>query len=189
MQDRPPPHDPRSDEQLIDAINRGDDRAFEALYYRYRDWVINLAYRTMGDREAALDVMQETFAYLLRKTPNLELTAKMTTFLFPVVRHLAIAARKKSARFVSPSNDLPDPPVPADNPDDAVESPREALGRVMAGLSETHREVVLLRFVDDLSLAEIAQAMDVPVGTIKSRLHHALKALQDDEATRKYFEM
>lgn len=58
--------DPRSDEQLIAAINAGDAAAFEALYRRYRDWVAGLALRFTGDHGLALDVLQETFMYLLQ---------------------------------------------------------------------------------------------------------------------------
>src|SRR5437773_11456375 len=74
--------DPRSDQQLIAAINDGDADAFEVLYRRYRDWVANLAYRFTGDRELALDVLQETFLYFLRKFPGFILTAQLKTFLY-----------------------------------------------------------------------------------------------------------
>ena len=74
---------------MVDA-NRGDASAFEALYLRYRDWVVRLALRFTADREEALDVMQDTFAYLLKKFPGFRLTARMTTFLYPVVRNIAL---------------------------------------------------------------------------------------------------
>lgn len=57
----------------------------------------------------------------------------------------------------------------------------------MAALPETHREVVLMRFVDDMSLGEIAEALGIPLGTVKSRLHNALETLRHDPATRRYF--
>ena len=59
---------------------------------------------------------------------------------------------------------------------------------VLATLPEEQREVLRLRFVDGLSLAEVAEAMDIPLGTVKSRLHHALQTLRQDERTRKFFE-
>jgi len=61
------------------------------------------------------------------------------------------------------------------------------LQSVLAGLSEAHREVVLLRFVDGLSLEEIAFATEAPLGTVKSRLHNALKLLRDNPRTRELF--
>jgi RNA polymerase sigma-70 factor (ECF subfamily) len=64
---------------------------------------------------------------------------------------------------------------------------RAELAAALAGLSPPQREVVLMRFVDDLELAEIAAALDVPLGTVKSRLHHALARLRDDPGTRDAF--
>ena len=176
------PSDPQSDQALIEAINAGDVDAFEALYHRYRDWVVRLAWRFTGNHDDALDVLQEAFAYLLRKFPGFRLTARMTTFLYPVVKNLSIAARRKSSRFVSNSEALFD--VAATNRD---EDHRSDLAAAMAVLPETHREVVLMRFVDDMSLAEIAGALNVPVGTVKSRLHNSLKTLKDDERAKRYF--
>src|SRR6478609_3768000 len=79
----------QTDLELIGAISRGDPAAFETLYYRYRDWVIGLAQRFTGDPDSALDVMQETFLYLLRKFPGFQLTANFKTFLYPAVRNLS----------------------------------------------------------------------------------------------------
>src|SRR5439155_19666095 len=80
---------------LIADINAGDAGAFDAIYYRYRDRVMRLAIRFTGDHADALDVLQETFAYLFRKFPGFVLTAQMTTFLYPVVRNLSLAARRQ----------------------------------------------------------------------------------------------
>jgi RNA polymerase sigma-70 factor (ECF subfamily) len=91
----------QSDQELIEQANKGDSDAFEALYYRYRDWVYRLAWRFTGNQSDALDVLQETFAYLLGKFPGFELTAAMTTFLYPVVRHTSLAIRRKNRRFAS----------------------------------------------------------------------------------------
>src|SRR3954463_4905677 len=101
----------RNDQQLIDALNAGDVRAFDAIYGRYRDWVVRLATRTTGNPDDALDVLQETFTYVFRKFPGFRLTASMTTFLYPVVKNLSIAARRKRTRMAST---------------DAIESPEPA---------------------------------------------------------------
>jgi RNA polymerase sigma-70 factor (ECF subfamily) len=176
--------DPHSDARLIAAINAGDARAFDTLYLRYRDWTASLAYRFIGDRDLALDVTQETFIYLLRKFPGFTLTAQMKTFLYPVIRHLAIAAAQKSRRIAPGLNDeaaLAQAAAPAEPPvgDD--------LAAVLAILPAGQREVLMLRFVDDLPLQEIASAMGLPLGTVKSRLHLGLAALRGDERTKKYF--
>jgi RNA polymerase sigma-70 factor (ECF subfamily) len=176
------PHgDPRSDSDLVRAINRGDSHAFASLYHRYRDWVLRLAWRFTGDEADALDVLQDTFTYLLEKFPGFRLTAKMTTFLYPVVKHTAIRRRSHRRRTVSADDVLEHmqaPPRPAG---------REELAAVLANLPLGQREVVLMRFVDEMSLKEIAGALDIPLGTVKSRLHYALKTLREDDRTRAYF--
>ena len=174
----------RTDLELIAAINAGDDAAFEALYFRYRDWVSALAWRFTGDHSAALDVLQETFLYLLRKFPGFRLTASLKTFLYPAVRNLSIAARRKAERYQASESQMAAwENLPA--PINAYAG--DELAAALSALSAEHREVLLLRFVDDLSLAEIAAATEVPLGTVKSRLHHALDALRNDERTKKFF--
>lgn len=182
----PPPTDPRSDAELVAALNGGDAAAFDALYFRYRDHVVRLAYRFTGNEQDALDVLQDTFAYLHRKFPGFRLTAAMSTFLFPVVKHLAQAARRKRLRMAGDEAALGAAVAADAGPD--VGGARAELSAVLAGLSETHRQVVLLRFVDGFSLEEIAAALHIPLGTVKSRLHNALSALRDDPRTRAYFE-
>lgn len=151
------------------------------LYYRHRDYVVRLAMRFTNHPDDALDVLQETFRYLLSKTPHLTLTASLTTFLYPAIKHLSIAARQKRARFAPPPADAPDPVAPA------IAGVSD-IAPLLAGLPESQAEVVLLRFVDDLSLDEIAAALGIPLGTVKSRLHNALAALRADPRTREFFE-
>jgi RNA polymerase sigma-70 factor, ECF subfamily len=175
-----------SDADLIVAVNSGDLAAFEAIYRRYRDWVVHLAHRFTGDEGLALDVSQETFVYFLRKFPGFRLTAHLKTFLYPAVKNLAIAARRKRDRYQTGEEGeyfletLASPEPSASRPN--------GLAAVLAGLPEEQREVLLLRFVDSLSLAEIAGAMAIPLGTVKSRLHNALATLRSAPRTRAFFE-
>lgn len=172
----------KSDEELIALVNDGDVDAFEALYYRYRDWVYRLAWRFTRNHADALDVVQDTFAYLLRKFPGFELTASMTTFLYPVVKHTSFAVRRKSRRFSSDDETLSEIAAPA-----AAETSRAELAAVLGVLSDEQREVLLMKYVDDMSLKEIAAALNIPIGTVKSRLHQTLQRLRDDRRTRDYF--
>ena len=178
--------DAPSDRELIAAINGGDAAAFEILYFRYREWVVSLAFRFTVDSDAALDVLQETFLYVMRKFPGFRLTANFKTFLYPAVRNLSIAARRKAERYQASEEavkQLENTPAPTGPEPAAVD-----LNIVLSELPEEQREVILLRFVDGLSLNEIAAAMEIPLGTVKSRLHNALQTLRQDQRTRDYFE-
>jgi RNA polymerase sigma-70 factor, ECF subfamily len=178
--------DAPSDQQLIAALNAGDANAFEPLYFRYRDWVVALAHRFTGDESLALDVMQESFLYFLKKIPGFRLTAQFKTFLYPAVKNLSIAARRQATRVQSTEAEQQHL---AQLPADEITLTNSAeLSVALANLSEDHREVLLLRFVDDLPLAEIATAVCVPVGTVKSRLHHALETLRSDQRAKEFFE-
>jgi RNA polymerase sigma-70 factor (ECF subfamily) len=181
-----PQPDLRTDQQLIAAINAGDATAFEVLYFRHRDWVVNLACRLTGNEDLALDVMQETFLYLLRKFPGFRLTANLKTFLYPAVKNLSIAARRKAGRYQSTEAEQQFlEQVPAAN---ALPNQTTDLATALANLSAEHREVLLLRHVDALALAEIAEAVGIPLGTVKSRLHNALEFLRHDQRAKQFFE-
>ena len=177
--------DPRSDLELVVAVNRGDWAAFDALYHRHRDWAFRLAWRFAGNEADAHDILQETFVYLAQKLrAGLDLHAGITTLLYPAVKHTALALKRKRARW-RPMNDDPDIPAP---PQEAPPgTARSELAAALATLSDPHREVLLMRFVDDMTLEEIAFALAIPIGTVKSRLHHALAELREDERIHRYF--
>ena len=173
----------RSDQELIAAANAGEAAAFEVIYFRYRDWVVHLAFRLTSDREQALDVMQETFLYLLKKFPGFSLTCQIKSFLYPVVKHLALNSVARAKRY-----------EPGEQLFNALEAPQvqpaehESLRAALRKLPVVQREAVILRFLEGFDLAAIAEALEVPVGTVKSRLHHALEALRHDPALRDYFD-
>jgi RNA polymerase sigma-70 factor (ECF subfamily) len=186
-----------ADAELVERINAGDAAAFETLYLRYRDWTARLAFRYTHDRDEALDVVQETFSYVLRKFPGFELRARFTTFLFPTVKHLALSRRERRSRMRLTGDAAEageaeaasgrgragagegDPQAERDFRDDA--------GSLLRSLNADQREAVLLRFVDDLSIEEIALATGAAEGTVKSRLHHAVRKLRADPVVRDYF--
>jgi len=171
-----------TDDELIARANLGEAAAFEELYRRYRDWVVRLALRFTATEEDAYDVLQETFAYFFRKFPGFELTAALKTFLYPVVKHIALDLRRKRR----PAADVDE--LAEVLPAPAVSESASDVARILESLPPLHREVALLRFVDDLSLPQIAAALDVPLGTVKSRLHHAVAALRKANRGGKFFE-
>ncbi len=165
----------RSDRALLDAFRRGDGDAFRQLYERHRAFVLRVAMRFGGaDNELALDVLQETFAWLARRAPDLELRHRLSTLLYPVARHLVRDHRVRRERYPDGDGDpdaLPSPEPPPGFGDD--------LRDWFQGLGPLQQEILGLRFADELSLEEIAAALDIPVGTAKSRLHNALRQLRE----------
>lgn len=173
--------DRRTDAELVRLCNEGGAteaaRSFEALYARHRDYVMRVAFRFVRDPDIALDVLQDTFTYLLHKFPppgeGLVLTAQLTSLLYPVAKNSAISHMRKVDRLSSAGGPDPDE-LAAELPDDSGD-----LLRVVRELPDERQEVIILRFVDDMSLADIAAALDIPLGTAKSRLHLAIKQLRD----------
>ena len=136
---------------------------------------MRLAMRLTGHHEDALDVLQETFAYFARKFPGFELTAALTTFFYPAVKNFSIAARRKRQRAVSDNQEM----LPLIVETGSTQSQSiDGLSETLATLSDSHREILVMRFVDDMTQPEIAAALDVPLGTVKSRLHHAIAAVR-----------
>jgi len=135
--------DPTSatDRELVERANCGDARAFELLYERYREWIVAVAYRTVGDRDIALDSLQDTIAYWLTKFPGFVLLGQVKSFLYPVVRHLAIDAARKRRR----SGELPSE---FDRAADCSSSVGDAssLHAALERLPARQREVLLLHF-------------------------------------------
>jgi RNA polymerase sigma-70 factor, ECF subfamily len=179
--------DTRSDVELVAAVNDGDWPAFDALYYRYKDWTFRLAWRFCGNETDAADTVQEVFVYLAGKFRGggggtgrhggLELKAGLTSLLYPAVKHTALALKRKRMRLklLPEEIDIPQPPPGAE-----ASAARAELASVLRGLSDAHREVLLMRFVDDMTLEQIATALAIPLGTAKSRLHHALAGVRED---------
>ena len=171
----PEPLEHTDDGGLIALANRGRADAIETLYLRYRDWVVRQAFRYTRSRDDTLDVLQETFAYLISKFPNFELRSKMTTFLFPVVRSLSLTLINKRSRTTSLENGVPEP---SEAPDVEPSTGSDNLARAVASLPLEQREVIHLRFTEEMPLAEISEVLGIPLGTVKSRLHNALDKLR-----------
>ena len=182
--------DPRSDETLVKTCNQGHPRAaaaaFEALYLRHKDYVLRVALRFTSDIDTALDVLQDTFVQLLRRLPptgeGITLTARLTTLLYPIAKNTAISAERKAGRFPVADDVTPDhvPARPGREDED--------IGRLLALLPPGQREALTLRFVDGLSLSEIAEVLSIPEGTVKSRLHGGIANLRASPLLDDFFD-
>ena len=125
--------------------------------------------------------------YLLRQFPppgpGLELRARLSTYLYPIAKNSTLTLLRQSRRSPSAAIEPDELPAPAGADDGG-----DDLDRLLASLPPERREILSLRFVDELSLEEIATALGIPLGTVKSRLHLAIRALREHPATKNFFE-
>ena len=154
-----------------------DDRQFEELYEKYADDVLRMSYFYLGDRQQAEDVTQDVFVRLLTHTPELE-PGKEKAWLLKVAlnrcRDLWRAAWVKRVVLGSPAMELA--PAP-DRMDERLE--QEELMNAIRKLPADFRDVILLHYYQGYGIAEMAQMLKVPEGTISSRLSRGRKKLEE----------
>lgn len=165
-----------SDNKLIKLANRGDEEAMNTLYFRYREWVYGLAFRLCGNREDAQEILQEVFMYFYNKFPGFELRSSLKTFLYPVVKNITISNIRKKRKIIHL-----DDSATQSIPDDTLNWAEEFrnLSDYLDGFSKEEKELVFLRYYDEMQLSEIADIFKVPVGTIKSRINRLLSRIRE----------
>jgi RNA polymerase sigma-70 factor (ECF subfamily) len=170
---------------LVERCRRGEIAAFEPLVERYRERVWRLALGYVRDREEAWDVAQEAFVRAWQALPSFRGQSAFYTWLFRIVVNVATdRMRQRAARGRAFGTD----PVPEEEwervaadptggPEDAAEhaEERERIGRALRALPEHHRTIIMLSDLEGLSYREIAEVLDIPMGTVMSRLHNARK--------------
>lgn len=175
----------RSDEALCVAVGRGDEAALRALVQRHRDRAFAILLRSTAREADAEDLFQELWLRVVRAAASFDPSQRFAPWLFRIAVNLARdAARRRAAlHHALPTRDgiLPDGADEAPLPDEQlVEAGRaRALRAAIAALPAGQREVVVLRWLEGLGEAETAEAAGIPPGTVKSRLHHAAKALRE----------
>lgn len=122
---------------------------------------------------AADDLVQESFLQLARQLRAGQAVSSPRAYLFGIARHLSLAFLRKQGRAPEPLDAVPEQPAVAE-PDDRLEAARETI----ASLPALQREILDLRFAHSLSYADMATALNIPVGTVRSRLHHAVALLR-----------
>jgi RNA polymerase sigma-70 factor, ECF subfamily len=186
--------DPADDRDLVRRVQEGDHEAFRALYTRYHRRAYAVAYGVVKNKQDALDVVQDGFVKVHKHIDKFQGTSSFYTWLYRIIMNLAIdhVRRRRNAKGleyddrvgrdddeIAGSSSLL-PRILDANPGKTVIR-RELLDRIQAALEELpeyHRAVILLREVEGLSYEEMAQVLDVPKGTIMSRLFHARKKMQ-----------
>jgi RNA polymerase sigma-70 factor (ECF subfamily) len=161
----------------------GDIPAFEAFFRQYERLVFKNAYLVTGTRDEADDVLQEVFVAVWKSRRTFDpAKGKVTTWLHRITINKCLEMKRKKTVKTTPLEDV-DPPA-ADLADDVLVSRQEyeKLMAAMKNLDPKHRAVLVLRYFNDLSYEEIAHAVGVPLGTVKSRINSGLKMLRGEFA-------
>ena len=164
-----------SDEALMLEFQRGSRPAFEELFERYRAPLFGFFRRRLASRERAEDLTQETFLAVVQATARYEPRARLKTYLYGIAYHLLAAERRKLKANAAPHLELLEDRelAAADSPEAALWV-REALEK----LDATEREILMLREYEQLSYAEIAGVLRLPVNTVRSRLFRSRMAVK-----------
>lgn len=176
-----------TDEELIERFQNGDVYAFEQIVQRYKDQLLNFAYRFLGDIEDSEDIVQETFLRIFRKKNAYKNIAKFSTWIYTITGNLAkteLRRRKKrklfslsGLKYDNKEYEIPDTRRdPEEQADSAVKG--EIVQSAINSLSPKFKEVIILRDVQELSYEEISSIVKVPLGTVKSRVNRARLKLQ-----------
>ena len=171
------------DAQLVDRLRRGDPRAFEELVIAHQHRVFGVALRMLGSRAEAEEAAQEVFLRAHRAIADFRGDAKLSTWLYAIVSRLCLNRLASGERRLLREGEETLARIPSGHASPADELERSerdaALHRAIAELSDERRMVVVLRDLEGLSYEEIAAALDLELGTVRSRLHRARLDLKE----------
>jgi RNA polymerase sigma-70 factor (ECF subfamily) len=171
------------DTDLVRRIQRGDMEAFEALFFKYQGQIYRTGLAITRDPGAAEEVLQDCFYKTYLNIMNITGDGSLSPWLHRVAVNLSCNAIKKRRMHTEPLDDVSEGHFASDphqSPEAQAER-AELQGTMRAAINALplkHRLVITLHYLQDFSLPEIAYILDLPVGTVKSRLHHARKALR-----------
>jgi RNA polymerase sigma-70 factor, ECF subfamily len=171
--------DSLTDEELLERVARSRDQdAFEVLYERYARAVFSLVVRILRDRHTSEDVAQEAFAAVWRAAAGYHRgRGSAAGWMFAIARNAAIDASR--ARVPLVVGELPDRPDPSPLPDAQAISELESFRVHLAvdSLPDREREVIELAYFSGLAQSEIAEQLELPLGTVKTRTRSALQRM------------
>jgi RNA polymerase sigma-70 factor (ECF subfamily) len=175
----------RSDEELVEACRAGEASAFDVLVARWEDRIRGAAFRFLGSEDEARDVAQEAFLKAFRGLSGFKQEARFSSWLYQIATNLCRdRLRRRKTRTTVSLEELEEAgPVIVEMRPGAHErllqqDLAELVRRAIDALPEEQREVVILKEYQGLTFLEIAQALDVPVSTVKTRLYRGLGQLR-----------
>lgn len=165
----------------MERLLEGDESGLDELVRRYQGPLFGLAFRMLGQQAEADDAFQETFLRVYRRRFSYRLGSTVKPWLFQICLNVCRDRLRQKKRRPDVSLDamVYEPGESGPSPEEDVERSERAkeVHTAMSHLSAKHREVLMLSHFQDLSYPEISQLLDIPTGTVKSRVFHALKKL------------
>jgi RNA polymerase sigma-70 factor (ECF subfamily) len=178
-------HEGENDWEWVCKVQGGETDAFETLVRRHEKNIFNLLYRWLGDYHEAGDVAQEVFISAYRAIKSFRGESSFSTWLYRIAINQAKNRRKSLStaqqRMVPvPLDGTPDPPHPGSDPAQQAEQQEvhEQVQQAIDGLRPDDAAMILLHDLQDVPYEEIARILEIPLGTVKSRLHRARQALK-----------
>jgi len=167
-----------TDRRLLAAMAQGDERAFAELYQRYAPSVFNYLLRLIHDQHLAEDLLQDTFVAVWRGAGAFKRQSQIKTWLLRIAHNRAVSwLRRHRPQSLQDELVLADE-APGPEAISLISWRNETLLSALDKLSPNHRAVIELAFVHELAYADIAEIMECPLGTVKSRMNYALQHLQ-----------
>jgi RNA polymerase sigma-70 factor, ECF subfamily len=162
---------------LVERAQAGDRDAYELLARNAAQRLFLVASQLLRDRDAAEDAVQQTLVAIWRDLGSLRDPERFNAWTYRILIRYCRAEQRRHRRMGVAIADLSDRATTSHDPTIDV-STRDLIGRAFEGLSHDHRVVVVLHHLMGLSLGEIAEIVDVPYGTVGSRLHHAMRSMR-----------
>ena len=170
------------DSELIQQLQNGSLEALGVLYDRYRHMVYRTALAITSDKEAASDLLQDVFLRLYRFADRIDSARPIEPWLYRMTTNLTYTWVKRNKRWVRSLDDLAEWLAGSSKnlPQERVElkDDWDQVQKAVSGLPLPQRVVIVLFYLNDLPLQEIAEILDVPVGTVKSRLYYGRLSLK-----------
>jgi len=176
----------QSDDERIKATLAGDATAYESLVLKYQDRLFNTLYRITHSREEAEDVAQDAFVQAYVKLSSFQGKSQFYTWLYRIAFNISVSRRRKKRPVLSVDHTQE---VSGNEPVDSRPSAQEkleqqedvqAIHSALARLSDDHRCILVLRELEGCDYETIGEALDLPVGTVRSRLFRARKQLKEE---------
>lgn len=177
-----------SDEELILEFQKNnEEKAFEILVQRFKNPLTNYVFRFLGDYDSCVDVVQEAFIKVYRYKDNYSSLAKFSTWIYTIAGNLARTEyQRRRRRNLFSINSHGEEEKPFDIPDNSnrpdiaadANMKNEIIQKALLKVKDTYREAVILRDIQDMSYEEIAEILNIEVGTVKSRINRGRAELQ-----------